>query len=332
MVDKPVKITLDAMGGDFAPREIVEGAVRAASDDDGIEIILVGAESLIRSELAKYDVSGLPLSIVNASQAIRDGEPPVAALRHKPDASILVAMRLVKEGQADAMISMGSTGAVMVSAIQILGKLEGVQRPTVGTSLQDLAPDTVMFDMGANSDCKPRDLFNFAIIGHAFARKIIGIEQPTVALLSNGAEEGKGNKVTKEAYQLFQKGNFNFIGNVEGGDIPKGKANVIICDGFVGNIITKLCEGLGDVLGERLQISLEGQLAPEQISKITGELFNLTHVADVGGGGLISGVDGVVWIGHGRSKAPQLAEAIRQARLAVETSFVQELKSELRTG
>jgi glycerol-3-phosphate acyltransferase PlsX len=186
-----------------------------------------------------------------------------------------------------------------------------------------------MFDMGSNVDCKPRALLNFAVIGSAFAQKMLNISNPTVALLSNGTEEGKGNKLTKEAYQLFKHSDLNFIGNVEGHDILKEKANVIICDGFTGNILMKFCEGLGDSIIEQLRIALDKRLSNEELDAISDDLFALTHTADISGGGLIYGVDGVVWIGHGRSKAPQLAEAIRQAKLAVKTNLIEELKAEL---
>jgi len=328
MSRKSVKVAVDAMGGDYAPQEIVKGAVQAVGKD-GAEVILVGSEDAIQRELQKYDISGLPIRVVNASEAIQEGESPVAALRHKPDASVLVAMRLVKEGEADAVMSMGYTGAVMVSAIEILGKMEGIKRPSAGGLLCGFAPNTVVVDMGPNADCKPRDLMNFAVIGSVIARKMLHISNPTVALLSNGAEEGKGNKLVKEAYQLFKKSALNFIGNVEGNDIPTGRANVIVCDGFTGNILIKFCEGLGDSIIERLKVTLDKRLPKEELDAISSDLFALTHIADVGGGGIICGVNGVVWIGHGRSKAPQVTETIHQVKLAVEANLLEEIRSEL---
>jgi len=316
------------MGGDYAPQEIVKGALQAARED-GIAVILVGTEDVIHREIAMYDVSQLPIHVVNASQVIRDGESPVAALRQKRDASVPVAMRLVKENKADAVVSMGHTGMIMVSAVETLGKLPGIKRPAVGGLCFHIVPNTVMFDMGSNVDCKPRDLLNFAVIGSAFARKMLNVSNPTVAILSNGAEEGKGNKLTKEAYLLFKQSKLNFIGNVEGHDIPRGGANVIVCDGFTGNILMKFCEGLGDLIIERLKITLAKRLSNEELDAISDELFDLTHIADIHGGGLIYGVDGVVWIGHGRSKAPQLALAIHQAKLAVQTNLIETLRAEL---
>jgi glycerol-3-phosphate acyltransferase PlsX len=249
-------------------------------------------------------------------------------VRYKPDASVLMAMRLVKEEKADAVVSMGSTGAVLVAAMEILGKLEGIKRPSAGGFLCGFAPNTVVFDMGPNADCKPRDLLNFAAIGSAVARNMLHIDNPTVALLSNGAEEGKGNLLVKKAYPLLKQSHFNFVGNIEGNDIPSGKANVIVCDGFTGNILLKFCEGLGETMIERLRIAWDKQVPQEQVEAIADNLFALTHTAEAGGP--IFGIDGVVVIGHGRSKAPQVANAIRMAKMAVETNLVGEIKLELR--
>lgn len=326
MHSQAVRVAVDVLGGDYAPQEIVKGAVQAARED-GIDLILVGFKDAIHRELEKYDVSELPISVVNAGEVIREDESPVAALRLKPDASILVATRMIKEGKADAVVSMGYTGAVMVSAIEILGKLEGIKRPTVGGFLCGFAPNTVVFDMGSNADCKPRDLLSFAIIGSVVAQKMLYITSPTVALLSNGAEEGKGNILVKKAYQLFKQSHLNFIGNIEGHDIPFGKANVIVCDGFTGNVLIKFCEGLGEVVVERLRTTLNKQLPEEQIEAIANDLFALTHIAE--GGGPIFGVDGVVIIGHGCSKAPQVTNAINMAKTAVESNLVEEIKTEL---
>jgi len=321
-----VKIAVDAMGGDYAPEEIVKGAIHAIREQ-GVELALVGPEELIKKEIRKYDVSGLPISIVNANEVIKEGESPVAALRLKPDASIFVATRMVKDERADAVIGLGYTGAVMVAAIEILGKLEGIKRPTTGCPLCGFAPGTLVFDLGPNADCKPRDLLSFAVTGSVVAQKMLHISNPTVALLSNGAEEGKGNLLVKKAYSLFKESHLNFVGNVEGNDIPWGKANVIICDGFTGNILLKFCEGLGEAVVERLRTALGKKVPEQQIEVIADNLFTLTHTAEEGGP--IYGVNGVVVIGHGRSKAPQVANAIRLAKQAVESNLVEELKLEL---
>jgi len=325
------KVAVDAMGGDYAPGEIVKGAVQAVKEQ-GLEVILVGREELIEEEISKHDASSLraqrsKLIIEDAREVLQEGESPVEALRLKTDASLLVATRMVKDGRADAVVSMGYTGAVMVSAIEILGKMEGIKRPSAGGPICGFAPDTMVFDMGPNADCKPRELLSLAVIGSVVARKMFHISNPTVALLSNGTEEGKGNLLVKKAYSVFKESHLNFIGNVEGSDIPFAKANVIVCDGFTGNILLKFCEGLGEAVIDRLRVALDKQLPEEQIEAIAGNLFSLTHTAERGAP--IFGVNGVVIIGHGCSKAPQVASAIHQAKLTVESNLVEELKLEL---
>lgn len=326
--EKPVRVAVDAMGGDYAPFEIVKGAVQAAGED-GVEIILVGIEDVVRKELARYDAANLPLRVVNASEVIGYDESPVAALRQKPDASLVVALQLVKTGEADAMVSMGSTGAIMAGAKWILGTLRGIKRPVMGGTFLRLAPNTVVFDMGANVDCKPSLLLNFAVMGCVVARKTLNITNPTVAILSNGAEEGKGNRLVKETYQLFKNSDMNFIGSVEGHDIPLGKANVIVCDGFTGNVLLKFSEGLGQAIIGRLKATLKERLSEDEIEVIGSDLLALISAADVEGGGMLYGVDGVVIIGHGRAQSPQLASAVRHARLMVETDVIGALRLEL---
>jgi len=325
---KAMTVAVDAMGGDYAPREIVKGAIEGAKRE-GIEVILVGREDAIQKEMERYGISGLPIHVRHASEVILDGEPPAMALRHKPDASISVATQLVKKGEADAVVSMGPTGAVMVSAILTLGTLEGIKRPTVGGDLLGFTPDTVVFDLGANVDCNPRELLSFAVMGCVVAKRMLHIANPTVALLSNGAEEGKGNHLVKGTYQLFKRSNLNFIGSVEGNDIPAGKANVVICDGFTGNVLIKFCEGLSRSIIERLRVTLDKRLSKMNIDAVCEDLFSLTNMTDVRGGDLVYGINGLVWTGHGRSKALQVAESIHQVKLAVESNLVEALKLEL---
>ena len=237
-----MKIAIDAMGGDYAPEEIVKGAV-AGAREHGVGIVLVGPTELIEKELTKYDSSGLDIEIVHTSEYLIEGEHPAFALRQKRKASILVATKLVKEGKADAVIGAGPTGGVVASALAVLGTVEGIARPVAGGAFLGFSPKTIMMDLGGNVDCRPDQLLDFAIVGTVFAKKMLGIENPTVALLSVGAEEGKGNEAVKESFPLFQQSGLNFIGNVEGYDIPTGKANVIICDGFVGNIVVHRSSG-----------------------------------------------------------------------------------------
>jgi len=261
-----------------------------------------------------------------------EGEPPAYALRQKRDASIAVATKLVREGKADAVVSAGPTGGVVAAALYILGTIEEISRPVAGGPFLGFAPDTLMLDLGTNVDCQPYQLLDFAIIGTVYARKMLGIADPTVALLSVGAEEGKGNEVVKESYPLFQKCGLNFIGNVEGYDIPTGKANVIICDGFVGNIVVKFCESLGKTIAGWLEENIRGKLAEEETKAIVEGLMQATNAAEVRGGGPLWAVNGVACVSHGRSRHQEIAKTIEQAKLAVEQDLVGTLKAELATA
>jgi len=323
-----IKIAVDAMGGDFAPGEIVKGSVQAAREL-GVDIILVGVKSDIEAELAKIDTANLPIRLVEASEIIKDGEEPAFAVIRKPNSSVALATKLVKNGEADAMISAGSTGASMVAALQYLGTLSGIERPMAGGAFLQLAPKTVTLDLGANVGCQPYHLVDFAVAGSVFARTFLGIDNPTVGLLNVGAEEGKGNELAKEAYPLLKKSGLNFIGNVEGMDIAGGKANVIVCDGFVGNILVKFCEGLGRIVSQWLTQELKDNLNPSDVEKVSRKLYGLMSPAEVMGGGPLWGVDGVVAVAHGSSRAPQIVGTIKQAKLAVESGFVDTLRTEL---
>jgi len=323
-----IKIAVDAMGGDFAPGEIVKGSVQAAREL-GVDIILVGVKSDIEAELAKIDTANLPIRLVEASEIIKDGEEPAFAVIRKPNSSVALATKLVKNGEADAMISAGSTGASMVAALQYLGTLSGIERPMAGGAFLQLAPKTVTLDLGANVGCQPYHLVDFAVAGSVFAKTFLGIDNPTVGLLNVGAEEGKGDELAKKAYPLLKKSGLNFIGNVEGMDIPGGKANVIVCDGFVGNILVKFCEGLGRIVSQWLTQELKGNLNPSDVEKVSSKLYGLMSPAEVMGGGPLWGVDGVVAVAHGSSRAPQIVGTIKQAKLAVESGFVDTLRTEL---
>lgn len=323
-----IKIAVDAMGGDFAPGEIVKGSVQAAREL-GVDIILVGVKADIEAELAKIDTANLPIRLVEASEIIKDGEEPAFAVIRKPNSSVALATKLVKNGEADAMISAGSTGASMVAALQYLGTLSGIERPMAGGAFLQLAPKTVTLDLGANVGCQPYHLVNFAVAGSVFARTFLGIDNPTVGLLNVGAEEGKGNELAKAAYPLLKKSGLNFIGNVEGMDIAGGKANVIVCDGFVGNILVKFCEGLGRIVSQWLTQELKDNLNPSDVEKVSRKLYGLMSPAEVMGGGPLWGVDGVVAVAHGSSRAPQIVGTIKQAKLAVESGFVDTLRTEL---
>ena len=323
-----VRIALDAMGGDYAPGEVIKGAVQAAREG-GVEIILVGPEDRLREELRACEASDLPIQIHHTDQFILDGEPPAAGLRAKPQASVALCARLVKEGEADAAVTMGHTGAAMIAAHWTFGPLPGVRRPVAGGNFLPLAPQTVALDLGANADCKPEQFLQFAAVGVAYARCLLKVANPTVGLLSNGTEPGKGTAQTRAAYKLLEESGFNFVGYIEGWDLASGRVNVALCDGFVGNILIKYSEGLGRALAGWLGEQLEGKLPASEIEELVGSLRRMMEIEEHLGGGPLLGVNGVMVVGHGRSKAPAVARAIAQARRVVESGLIEGLRAEL---
>jgi glycerol-3-phosphate acyltransferase PlsX len=323
-----MKISVDAMGGDFAPEEIIKGSVSGAREH-GVGLILVGPQERIQTELAKYDTSGLDIAIEHTDEYLLEGEHPAYAMRRKRNTSIMVAARLVGEGKAAAAISAGPTGGVFAAAVQVLGILEGLARPVIGGQFLGFAPETVMIDLGGNVDSRPDQLLDFGIIGMVYARSWMDIPDPTIALASNGAEEGKGNEVVRETYELFKNSGLNFIGNVEGNDIANGKANVIICDGFVGNLVAKFCEGLGDVTAKWLKERLQDKLSDGEVDELISALKREMIPADAVGGGPLWGVNGVICKTHGRSKAPEVTSTIGTAKKAVEIDLVGTFETEL---
>jgi len=325
---QPARIAVDAMGGDFAPEEIVKGAVEA-SRKLGVAVVLVGVPADIERELQRTDTAGLSIRTVEATDLIGESEEPAFAVFRKPNCPVAVAARLVKEGEADAMVSAGSTGAAMVAALQYVGTLPGMDRPMAGGPFLGLAPKTVVLDLGANVGCQPYQMVDFAAAGTVYARIFLGIEQPTVGLLNVGAEEGKGNDLAKEAYPLLKESGLNFVGNVEGMDVAAGKVNVVVCDGFVGNILVKFCEGLGKAIGQWLAGELKEAAAAEDADRVSSRLVRLMSPATVLGGGPLLGVNGVVSVAHGGSRAEQIVGTIENTRLALESDFVGKLKAEL---
>jgi glycerol-3-phosphate acyltransferase PlsX len=300
-----IRVAVDAMGGDYAPGDIVKGVVLAAEKGD-VDIALVGPTDIVEAELAKYDASGLPIRCVRADEFVKEDENPALAVRRKPNASIAVAARMVKAGEADGLISAGPTGAIVSAAIQYLGMIDGIERPVLGGAIFDPVPNTVIFDLGVNIDCKPYHLLTFAIIGSVFCKKLLDIANPTVGLLNIGTEESKGNQLTRESYHLLKSSGLNFIGNIEGNELMSGRANVIVCDAFVGNVVFKLVEKLGLFKD-----------SPDRDDK------------NILGGGLILGVNGIVRKVHGASRASHVAIKIRHTKQAVEADLVGGIKSEL---
>lgn len=325
-----VRILLDAMGGDFAPTEIVKGAILGVQKHD-VEISLIGPKALINAELVKYNGRHPRLSCVDANGFIKEGESESAALsaQSHPDASMAVAVKMLRAGEADAVLSAGPTAALVGSAIRYLGMIDGIERPVIGGSLSTFAPTTVMMDCGVNVDCKPYHLLTFAVMGSIYAKKFLNIANPSVALLNIGAEENKGNRVVREAYSLLKESGLNFIGNVEGNEILAGKANVVVCDGFVGNILFKFTEGGLELIHSWLRRRLRFLPLRGLLKLLSKDLTSLTNMPESAGSGIIWGVDGIALKMHGASRAPEVAEKIAQAKLVVNMDVLGSIKSEL---
>ena len=328
-----IRVAVDAMGGDHAPQEIVKGAVLAAQKDD-VEIFLVGTANTLNEELARSKlINGSSIHIVGASDVIKEHESPVDVVRRKPNCSVAIAAKMVKSGEADALVSAGSTAAAAISAIQFIGMVDGAHRPALVGSLGSFAPNTVMVDLGANVDCKPYQFLTFAIAGSVYAKKFLNIADPKIALLSTGSEVAKGNEAVREAHTLLKNSGLNFVGNIEGGDILNGKANVIVCDGFVGNVLLKFYESIGS----HAQVWTERKLRRYPPLRVLVRLLfkglfpatKISSVSEKQGGGILWGIDGVVKIAHGASRAPQIANAIESAKEAVRAGVVENMKFEL---
>lgn len=324
----PVRVAVDTMGGDYGPVETVKGAIQALRSVNA-ELLLVGDPEAVQSELSKYDVSGLGINVVPSEGWITDDEHPVQAIRQRPHASVVVATQLVKQGKADVMVSMGSTGASMASAVLALGLMEGLERPCVGGPFLGLAPNTVLVDIGSNLDCRPGLLLNFAVLGAAFAHTYMGIENPRIGLLSVGAEAAKGNRQVQESYQLFQESHLNFVGNVEGMDFFTDKADVIICDGFVGNILVKFTEGMGGALSDFVKERLGGSVDASVVDGLANDLWETTNRPRTVGGGPLFGVNAPVIVGHGSCRANGIEGAVRTAVRYVNVGLQGILRQEL---
>jgi len=318
-----IKIAVDAMGGDSAPHVEVLGAVQAAKEYQ-VGIILVGAEPRIREELKKHDVEGLPIEIVQASEVITMEEDVSTALRKKKDSSFRVAAKLVRDGKASGVVSAGNTGACMAVTKMVLGTLSRVDRPAlVAVIPTSKGRPAILLDVGANVDCKPTHLLQFAIMGEIFSRSILGINRPKVGLLSIGEEESKGNELTKEVFPMLKASPVNFVGNIEGRDVFRGDVDVIVCDGFVGNVALKLGEGVTEMFTTLLKKDLSKHLSSKIGALLSRQAFDSfkakVDYSETGGAPLL-GVRGVVIICHGSSTAKAIKNAIRVAR---ECSFCQ---------
>ncbi len=326
-----IRIALDAMGGDHAPSVVVEGAVLAAREL-GVEVVLVGPCEAVQRELARHDTSGLSLPVVHAEEVVGMAEHAAAAFRQKRRSSIAVGLGLVKEGRAEAFVSAGNSGAVMAAALFGLGRIEGVERPAIGTVYPTTVGKCFVLDIGANADCRPEYLLQFATMGAAYMERVFGVASPRVGLLSNGEEETKGNALAQATFPLLKASPLNFVGNVEGKDIPHGMADVVVTDGFSGNIVVKLSEGVAstlfDIMKAELTASPVYKLAALALKPAFRRVRARLDYVEYGGAPLL-GVNGVVIIAHGRSNAPAIKNAVRVARQAVDQGLVGAIRAGL---
>ena len=311
-----MRIALDAMGGDHAPEALVEGAVRAAREL-GIHVILVGDREILLQHLQRYDTENLPLSIKHASEVVGMHESPSVAVRRKKDASVRVAFQLVKAGEARAAVSAGNSGAAMAFAVLTLGRLPGVDRPAIAAVLPSLGGATVLLDVGANAECKPIHLVQFAVMGEVFSRYVLQVPRPRVGILSNGEEETKGTDLTRSAHAALKHSSLNYLGYVEGRDIFAGTADVVVCDGFTGNALLKSSEGLGQAMAQIIREEMSRGMLPRIGYLLARRAFRRLKermdYAEVGGAPLL-GVNGVGIVAHGSSDARAIRNAIRVAR------------------
>ncbi len=315
MQDKVI-VAVDAMGGDNAPGEIIKGVVDAVSQNENILVKLVGQENVISEELKKYTYRDDALQIVNATEIIETGEPPVMAIRRKKDSSIVVALNLVKKGEADAFVSAGSTGAILVGGQLIVGRIKGVDRPPLAPLIPTKKGVSLLIDCGANVDARPAHLVQFAKMGSIYMEYVLGVKNPKVAIVNIGAEEEKGNMLVKETYPLLKEcSDINFIGSVEARDIPEGDVDVIVTEAFVGNVILKLYEGMGSTLvgmiKEGMMSTFRSKIGALLVKPALKKTLKKFDASEYGGAPMV-GLNGLVVKTHGSAKAREVCNSILQ--------------------
>jgi glycerol-3-phosphate acyltransferase PlsX len=326
-----VKIAVDAMGGDAGPPVTVEGAV-AAARDHGLEIVLVGDKATVERELGRHPTQGLAIAVRHASQVVAMDEPPSQALRRKRDSSMRVAAELVRDGEAAAFISAGNTGAAMAIALFTLGALTGVDRPAIAVVLPNLKGRTILLDAGANVDPKPRHLVQYALMGHVYARDILGVQAPRVGLLSVGEEEGKGNELVREVFKTLEGLPLNFVGNVEGRDLYSGSVDVVVTDGFTGNVALKISESLAEMIVQLIREEVTrtplAKLGALLVRPAFRRFWKRVDYNEFGGAPLL-GLNGVCIISHGASPPKAVKNAIRVAAEWVRTDVNAHIRATL---
>ncbi|MBN2406748.1 MAG: phosphate acyltransferase PlsX [Elusimicrobia bacterium] len=338
-----MKIALDAMGGDNAPGPNIDGAILAIDPDSrenisrkhNIEIVLVGKKDIIKKELISRGAQTLPLEIHDASEVIAMDEPPIEACTKKTGSSIIIGVNLLRDGKVDAFVSAGNSGAIMAAAAINLKRIRGVRRPVIASSFPTLEEPCVILDVGANAECKPKHLFQFATMGEAYVKYVFKRRIPRVALLSMGREEGKGNRLVQDTYQMLLKSDLNFIGNIEGNDILKGIADVIVCDGFVGNIVLKFGESVARSMLELLRQEVEKSTIRKIGAGIMrGAFRDIRKKIDYEevGGALLLGVTGTCIISHGVSNAKAIKNSINTAAEFVEQDVNKHIENAINKG
>lgn len=325
-----MKVAVDAMGGDFGPKVTVEGAIKASQELD-IEILLVGSETRVRREFDRLDSSNANVTIVNASEEISMSEG-ILSFRKKKKSSIRIGAQLLKEKKADAFVSTGNTAAIVYISNKVLGALKGVERPALSLLVPTLSGPTLLIDVGANVNCQPHHLEQFAVMGRIFMESILGLKEPRIALMSVGEERTKGNDLTKEVYALLMESSMNFIGNVEGKDIYSGKADVIVSDGFTGNIALKVSEGVVDTMFNMARTEIMKNLFAKigflLMKRNLKKLYKKVDYSEYGGAQLL-GINGVCIIGHGRSNVVAVKNAIKMAKDFVKNKVQEKIQAEI---
>ncbi|MBU3195553.1 phosphate acyltransferase PlsX [Clostridium algidicarnis] len=327
-----MKIAVDGMGGDNSPRIVVEGSIQALKEFEDLQIIITGKQDEINKELSKYEYDKNKITVVNATEVIDTNDHPVMAIRRKKDSSLVKALNLVKNNEADAIISAGSTGAFMAGSLFIVGRINGIDRPAIAPIMPGKNGKFMVVDCGANVDCKPNNLVQFAHMGKIYFENVLGVKNPSIGLVNIGVEEEKGNELTKATYKLLKNEAINFVGNIEPRDVPLGNTDIVVCDGFVGNTILKMYEGVSssifDVLKSEIMSSTRTKIGGFLLKPIFKEFKTKFDYKEYGGAAFI-GVKGICIKAHGSSDGKALKNAIKQAILFYDNKIIEKISNEI---